>query len=165
MRRFIKDNNEMLLPKTRSTSSIMQGVMNQPMFQQAVSNAGNIGRDKRAVGAQNQMLGGLVRQERGRLEKLDEAGYQLASRRDRLGFQRQIAAKRNILAQDQLKTQEKSNKLAMTLGGLSTIATGFGAVSGWRNRRDATTRHDELMDAFRTQQPSTYTSRIDPWRF
>ena len=154
-----------LIPKQRSTSSIMQGIMNQPVFQQAMSNAGNIGRDKRAIGAQNQILGGFVRQERGRLEKLDEVGYQLASRKERLGWQKEIASKRNLLAQQQLEAQAKQSKLAYTLGGISTIASGFGAVQGWRNRRADAARHEEYMDAWRSQQPSTYTSRIDPWGY
>ena len=155
-----------LLPKHRSTSSVMQGVMNQPMFQQAMSRAGNVGRDKRAIGAQNQIMGGFVRQERARLEKLDEAGYQLASRRERLGWQRQLSSKRNALVQQRLRSQEDANKLAMTLGGISTVASGFGAVQGWRNRRTATTQHEELMELLRSDRtrPTIFTSRIDDWQ-
>jgi len=138
--------------------------MDQPVFQRAMQRGGSVGRDKRAVGAQSQMLGGFVRQERQRLAQLDEKGYQLASRRERLGWQRQIASRRDVLVSRRMKSEEERRKLATTLGGISTIASGFGVVQGWRNRRAATERHEELMDVFRTSRPETFTSRIDPWR-
>ena len=157
-----------LIPKQRSTSSLVQNIMNQPVFQRAMQRGGSVGRDKRAVGAESKMMGGFVAQERKRLAALDEKGYQLASqkehlalRRDRLGWQRQLASKRDALVQRRMKSQEEASDLSMTLGGISTVASGFGVYSGWRNRKAATERHTELMDAYRTTRPATFTEGAD----
>ena len=146
-----------LLPKQRSTSSVVQNIMNQPAFQRALSRGG---RDKRAVGAQNQMLGGFVRQERKRLAQLDEKGYQLAGRRERLGWQRRIASKRDALVARKTKSQAEQRKLATTLGGISTIASGFGAVQGWRNRRAGASRQQQIINLLRQNKQQGW--RTDP---
>ena len=149
-----------LIPKQRSTSNVLQNIMNQPVFQRAMQRGGTVGRDKRAVGAQDQMLGGFVRQERQRLAKLDEAGYQLAGRRERLGWQRQIASKRDALVARRMKSQEEQSKLAMTLGAVSTVASGFGAVQGWRSRRAGASRQQEIINLLRQNKQQGW--RTDP---
>jgi len=134
----------MSIPK-RSTTGIMQSLYNQPLYQQALLNNRNVGQDKRAVGASNEMLGKAVRGERTRLEGLDQTGYELADRKSKLGFAKQIRAKKYAMALDKMKTQKKSDKLAYILGGASTVASGFGAYTGWRDRDVASNRHDDIM--------------------
>ena len=133
----------MTIPK-RSTSGIINSVMNQPLYQQAILNAQNPGQDKRAVGSRNAVLGQAVRGERDRLLGMDIKGSELAMRKDKLGFARQIAAKKNAMAQERMDMEKRSNKLATTLGGLSTIATGFGSYNQWKKDRVEDKRADEL---------------------
>ncbi len=130
----------------RSTSGIMQNVMNQPMYQQMVLNAQNVGQDKRAVGSRNSVLGGLVRSESKRLLNSDIVGSNLAMRKDKLGFAKQMAAKQNALAQAKMDDERKRSKLTNTLGLLSTGATGFGNYNKWKKDRAATKRADDLYN-------------------
>ena len=157
-----------LIPKQRSTSSLVQNIMNQPAFQRQMQRGGSVGRDKRAIGAESQILGGFVRQERDRLAQLDDKGYQLATRREKLGWQRQMASKQDALAARKMKSQEKKHKLAMTLGGLRTVASGFGVYTGWRDNRAEIKRHEERMDALQPHRASArefneeYFKNYDP---
>lgn len=149
----------MAIPK-RSTSGIINSVMNQPLYQQAVLNAQNVGQDKRAVGSRNATLGKLVRGERERLLGLDIKGDELAMRKDKLGFARQIAAKKHALAQDRLAMQKRSNKLALTLGGLSTVASGFSSYNSWKKDKAAATRHNDVMSLYEANNRRAMNQRI-----
>ena len=153
----------MAIPK-RSTSGIINSVMNQPLYQQAILNSQNVGQDKRAVGSRNATLGNLVRGEREKLLGMDIKGSELAMRKDKLGFARQIAAKKHALAQDQLATQKRSSKLAFTLGGISSIASGFGAYQGWKQDKAATARHEDMMSVYRDNANLARNTRIDTER-
>ena len=135
----------MSIPK-RSTSGIINSVMNQPLYQQAILNAQNPGQDKRAVGSRNAVLGQAVRGERDRLLGMDIKGSELAMRKDKLGFARQIAAKKNAMAEEKMKIEKKSNSLAYTLGGLSTVASGFSGYSDWKKDKKADERWEEEMN-------------------
>ena len=134
----------MTIPK-RSTSGIINSIMNQPLYQQAILNSQNVGQDKRAVGSRNVTMGKLIRGEHERLLGMDIKGSELAMRKDKLGFARQIASKKNALAQDAFKEQQKSNQMALVLGGLSTVATGFGSYNKWKKDKVADRRHEERM--------------------
>jgi len=123
-----------MIPK-RSTSGIMGNIMNTPMFQQAALNAQNVGQDKRAVGARNKTLEGLVRSEGGRLHAMNVEGDRLATRKDKLSFSKMMAKKKRALVMERFKREQESNKLANTLGTLSTVATGFSGVQNWRDRK------------------------------
>jgi len=142
------------VPK-RSTSGIMSSVMNQPMLQQQILNERNIGQDKRAVGSRQQVLGQAVRGERSRLLEMDKAGLALKSRRDKLGFSRQIFQKRHSLALDKMKRDRRSNKLATMLGGVSTVASGFNIFSTRRKEAKRTQEHKELMNLYSGATPNS----------
>ena len=118
--------------------------MNTPMYQQMVLNAQNQGQDKRAVGSRNDVLNQAVRSEGERLFNLDVTGDQLATRRDKLGFARQIASKQHALAQTKMKERQRQSDLAFKLGMASSVATGFGAYNQWNKDRRSNRRDDEL---------------------
>ena len=155
----------MSIPK-RSTSGIINSVMNQPLYQQAILNAQNVGQDKRAVGSRNAVLGKAVRGEGDRLLGMDIEGSKLAMRKDKLGFARQIAAKKNAMAEEQLKMNRHSSKLATILGGVSTVASGFGAYQGWKQDKAAEQRHKDLIGMYdrdyKSRQNFYMPQRYDP---
>ena len=130
----------------RSTNNILDSLWNQPHTQQLMGRSTNIGQDKRAVGANREIIGGLVKNQRDHLLNLDVEGYKLKSRKDKLNFARQIAAKEQALYQKKRKINQRSDKLATILGGISTAASGFNTINEWRRNRAANKRSQQLMD-------------------
>ena len=127
---------------------IMRSIMNTPALQQAALNAQNVGQDKRAVGSRNAMMNKLVRSEGSRLHAMDVEGDRLATRKDKLGFAKQIATQKHAMALDRMKQKRKSDSLANVLGGFSTLATGIGGYQNWRARGIATQRHEDMMNIY-----------------
>ena len=124
----------------------MQSLYNQPIYQQAILNArGGKGRDNRAVGAEREVMGKALRGERERFLGLDIEGSRLAGAKDRLGFAREISTQQNAMARRQLHESKRSDRRATILGGLSTVATGFGNYQNWQRRGTASQRHDDIM--------------------
>lgn len=106
-------------PSQYGTANMIQRLMTNPLNQQAIANAANIGQDKKAVGGISRSLGSLIAAEQGKMLQTAQIGEQLSRRKDKLNFQKKVA--KQELA--------NANKVMDYETGQSNIAFGLGLAS------------------------------------
>ena len=168
----------------RSTNSMVEKMMSNPLYQTQLREAGaQEGRDNRAVSSQDRTLGKMVAGEQSRTQSLENAGEQLARRRDDLAFQKNInkferekfdetkrqSGKRLELGRQQLAnymehtdSMSGATGLEMALGLLSVGVEGYGSHLSKEQRKIESAENKDFRERYIKAAGSTYTTDKGP---
>jgi predicted ribosome quality control (RQC) complex YloA/Tae2 family protein len=137
-------------PTHRATGNVLKRVSNSPLYQKEIQKALNVSPDKRAVSGINRALGRGIAMEQSKLARSDQAGEQLARRRDKLAFSKKLLDDKKSRWSEQNKLRKsildyEEGQLGLEVGlGLAGVGTSF-----WR-RKENQKQHAEWMTEFRS---------------